>query len=154
MHYAELHAKTNFTFLTGASHPDDVVRRAAELGYEALAVTDRNSLTGDACSKRRRNGSPRLGPHDLPPRPLRLFRRPVALAAVSVASDGPPLRFRLGGQEHRVAWTVGPERIETGWWRGRRIGRDYYRVETATANRYWIFRRLRDGKWFLHGTFE
>jgi error-prone DNA polymerase len=44
--YAELHAKTNFSFLEGASHPDELVSRAAELGYRALAVTDRNSLAG------------------------------------------------------------------------------------------------------------
>ena len=44
--YAELHAKTNFSFLEGASHPDELVRRAAELGYHALAITDRNSLAG------------------------------------------------------------------------------------------------------------
>src|SRR6476659_1225330 len=44
--YAELHCKTNFSFLEGASHPDELVRQAAELGYRALAVTDRSSLAG------------------------------------------------------------------------------------------------------------
>ncbi|HUG93047.1 MAG TPA: PHP domain-containing protein, partial [Planctomycetaceae bacterium] len=44
--YAELHCKTNFSFLEGASHPDELVQRAADLGYAALAVTDRNSLAG------------------------------------------------------------------------------------------------------------
>ena len=44
--YAELHCRSNFSFLEGASHPDELVHRAAELGYEALAVTDRNSLAG------------------------------------------------------------------------------------------------------------
>ncbi len=44
--YAELHCKTNFSFLEGASHPDELVLRAAELGYTALAITDRNSLAG------------------------------------------------------------------------------------------------------------
>src|SRR4029077_7887582 len=44
--YAELHCKTNFSFLEGASHPDELVCRAAELGYAALAITDRNSLAG------------------------------------------------------------------------------------------------------------
>src|SRR6478609_7933051 len=44
--YAELHCKTNFSFLEGASHPDELVKRAAELGYAALAVTDRESLAG------------------------------------------------------------------------------------------------------------
>src|SRR6478752_5727264 len=44
--YAELHCRTNFSFLEGASHPDELVKRAAELGYAALAITDRNSLAG------------------------------------------------------------------------------------------------------------
>jgi error-prone DNA polymerase len=46
MPYAELHCKTNFSFLEGASHPDELIGRAAELGYSALAVTDKNSLAG------------------------------------------------------------------------------------------------------------
>lgn len=45
-HYAELHALSNFTFLRGASHPEELVMTAAELGYEALAVTDECSLSG------------------------------------------------------------------------------------------------------------
>lgn len=46
LRYAELHCRTNFSFLEGASHPDELVERAAELGYGALAITDRNSLAG------------------------------------------------------------------------------------------------------------
>jgi error-prone DNA polymerase len=46
MPYAELHCKTNFSFLEGASHADELVARAVELGYAALAVTDKNSLAG------------------------------------------------------------------------------------------------------------
>ncbi len=44
--YAELHCKTNFSFLEGASHASELVDRAVELGYQALAITDRNSLAG------------------------------------------------------------------------------------------------------------
>src|SRR5882757_4329734 len=44
--YAELHCRTNFSFLEGASHPHELVERAAELGHAALAVTDRDSLAG------------------------------------------------------------------------------------------------------------
>ncbi|MFM9066966.1 MAG: PHP domain-containing protein, partial [Planctomycetota bacterium] len=44
--YAELHCKTNFSFLEGAAHADELLPRAAELGYQALAITDRNSLAG------------------------------------------------------------------------------------------------------------
>ncbi|PVA08922.1 error-prone DNA polymerase [Pelagivirga sediminicola] len=46
MSYAELCVTSNFTFLTGASHPEELVLRAAELGLEAVAITDRNSLAG------------------------------------------------------------------------------------------------------------
>ena len=44
--YAELHCRTNYSFLTGASHPDELAARAVELGYAALAITDRESLSG------------------------------------------------------------------------------------------------------------
>ena len=44
--YAELHAKSNFSFLEGASHPDELVNEALAQGYAALAVTDRHSLAG------------------------------------------------------------------------------------------------------------
>ena len=44
--YAELHCLSNFTFLRGASHPEELVKRAAGLGYSALAITDECSLAG------------------------------------------------------------------------------------------------------------
>src|SRR5207237_9197412 len=44
--YAELHALSNFSFLRGASHPEELVARAQALGYSALALTDECSLAG------------------------------------------------------------------------------------------------------------
>ena len=44
--FAELHCHTYFSFLDGASAPDDIVERAAELGLAGLAVTDHNGLYG------------------------------------------------------------------------------------------------------------
>ncbi len=44
--YAELHCLTNFTFLRGASGPEELVERAHELGYAALAITDECSVAG------------------------------------------------------------------------------------------------------------
>ena len=44
--YAELHCRSNFTFLTGASHPEELVERAHALGYQSLALTDECSLAG------------------------------------------------------------------------------------------------------------
>ncbi len=46
MTYAELQVTSNFSFLRGASHPEEMVARASELGYRALALTDRNTLAG------------------------------------------------------------------------------------------------------------
>ena len=44
--FAELHAISNYTFLRGASHPEELVRTAFALGYEAIAITDECSLAG------------------------------------------------------------------------------------------------------------
>ena len=44
--YAELHCLSNFSFQRGASHPEELVARAAALGYAALALTDECSLAG------------------------------------------------------------------------------------------------------------
>ena len=99
-------------------------------------------------------------------RPIWLLPQPVRLETVAVvdsalnqhvdASSGPPVRFRLASQSgsptHEVVKAHGPERIETAWWRGPTVRRDYYIVETASGARYWIFRRL-GSEWFLHGTF-
>jgi len=46
MSYVELQVTTNFTFLRGASHPEEIVAQAAELGYKEIAITDRNSFAG------------------------------------------------------------------------------------------------------------
>ena len=44
--YAELHCLSNFSFLRGASHPEELVLEAAKLGYAAIALTDECSLAG------------------------------------------------------------------------------------------------------------
>ena len=44
--YAELHCITNFSFLRGASFPEEIVERANELGYRAIAITDECSVSG------------------------------------------------------------------------------------------------------------
>jgi len=46
LRYAELHCLSNFTFLRGASHPEEQVEQAARLGYTGLALTDECSLAG------------------------------------------------------------------------------------------------------------
>jgi protein ImuB len=78
----------------------------------------------------------------------------VPVKLVSIVPDGPPISLWIDDQEERIAHRWGPERIETGWWRGRSARRDYYRVETQSGRRLWLFRRLTDGRWFLHGKFD
>jgi error-prone DNA polymerase len=46
MLYTELQVTTNFSFLRGASHPEEMVEAAHALGYAQLAITDRNSFAG------------------------------------------------------------------------------------------------------------
>lgn len=46
MNYTELQVTTNFSFLRGASHPEELVEQAAAYGYRGIAITDRNSLAG------------------------------------------------------------------------------------------------------------
>jgi error-prone DNA polymerase len=46
MNYAELYCQSNFSFLQGASHPQELVKQASFLGYQALAITDECSVAG------------------------------------------------------------------------------------------------------------
>jgi len=46
MNYTELQVTTNFSFLRGASHPEEFVEQAVALGYKEIAITDRNSFAG------------------------------------------------------------------------------------------------------------
>jgi protein ImuB len=73
-----------------------------------------------------------------------------------------PDHFRIRGQLERVTRHWGPERIETRWWSGPLIRRDYYRIELENGSRLWIYCDLGDGTpyateqdrtWFLHGCF-
>jgi protein ImuB len=139
----------------------DAVLRA-ELTADPLperAVTYVRSTKYEVRSTKRKNRL-RPSPFVLRPssfvlstRPLALYSPPLSLDVVSVVPDGPPISFHFAGQRHTVVAKQGPERIETGWWRGRSIRRDYWRVEITSGQRYWLFRNLPDGKWHLHGEF-
>lgn len=84
------------------------------------------------------------------PLPLEIVRTPLA----SGVGHGPPIHFLWDGRVQRVIRSWGPERIQTGWWRRPLIQRDYYRVETESGQRFWLFQNLCQGTWFLHGLFD
>ena len=69
------------------------------------------------------------------PRPLWLLEAPLPLSpADGVAEEG-------------------PERIESGWWDGRGVARDYYVVRQSHGERWWIFQERHSKRWYLHGVF-
>jgi protein ImuB len=118
-------------------------------------TSDQKTATKPRKTRKRGNASSEgLPSFRLLYRPLRLWPAPQPVQAVSLVPDGPPLRFGWQGEEYRVVHTWGPERIETGWWRGPDIHRDYYVVATHLGTRFWLFRRHEDGRWFLHGSFD
>ena len=87
-------------------------------------------------------------------RPATLLDPPEPVRVLSLVPDGPPFRLTRRGRgavDVPAAW--GPERIAAGWAAGPRVERDYWRAETATGDRVWLFRDLRTGRWFLHGLF-
>ncbi len=78
-------------------------------------------------------------------RPLLLLKEPLALVSIS------------GSPQHHgpLALLAGPERIDTGWWDGRPVVRDYYVARNAEQEICWVFRDYRFGKkWYLHGYFS
>jgi protein ImuB len=86
---------------------------------------------------------PRITPDK--PRPLLLLTEPRALATL----NGAP-------QHHgELSLLAGPERIETGWWDGRPVARDYFVAKNPQQEICWVFRDYRLGKkWYLHGYFS
>jgi protein ImuB len=77
-------------------------------------------------------------------RPAWLLDRPQRLVA---GSAGPTLQGAL-------RLIAGPERIETGWWDGEPVSRDYFVAANPAGETVWIYRERRDpGAWYLHGVF-
>ncbi len=101
---------------------------------------------GEGAGRRHRQTAPGT-------RPVWLTEQPAPVSVLSIGPSGPPAQFHWDGVDYRIARSWGPQRIETGWWRTACVRRDYYRVETAAGQRFWLFRQNRSGHWFLHGEF-
>jgi protein ImuB len=89
-----------------------------------------------------------------PPRPLLLYPEPHPIDVTCVAPSGPPQFIWFDHRRERIVQHWGPERVETLWWRGPSVRRDYYRVSVESGGHLWLFRRLGDERWFLHGVFS
>ena len=82
-------------------------------------------------------------------RPSRLFSTPQPLVVQAFSRDGLPRQVNHSS----VVRVGGPERIETGWWRGPDTKRDYYRLDLANGVSLWVFVDRDSRCWFLHGLF-
>jgi protein ImuB len=69
------------------------------------------------------------------PRPLWLLETPLPLSPADAVTE------------------QGPERIESGWWDGQGIARDYYVVREEHGARWWVFQERHSRLWYLHGVF-
>ncbi len=90
-------------------------------------------------------------------RPLHLLGQPAELRVMVSPSDdrnGRPVSFTHAGEVHRVIHSAGPERIAGQWWDAHHKTRDYFDVEDLEGKRFWMFRVVQSGKWYLHGVFE
>ena len=88
------------------------------------------------------------GGDELAPAP---FRRPLWLLHSPRELDSQRGRPRHGGALQLLA---GPERIESGWWDGADVERDYYSAKDPRGAHLWIYRECAGArKWFLHGIF-
>jgi len=74
------------------------------------------------------------------PRPVWLLDEPAELSAAEVR------QLHHGKIE-------GPERIESGWWDGKGVARDYYIMSRTGGVRLWVFQERRSKGWYLHGMF-
>jgi protein ImuB len=85
------------------------------------------------------------------PRPLGLMTEPLPLESVCDAA-GHVRQLRYAGRA--ITLVSGPERIESGWWDGADVARDYYVARTIDGGQWWIFRECGAARrWFVHGCF-
>jgi protein ImuB len=143
---------------------DDLIGRlGARLGQEAvtrLHPSDSHVPAKSAQVLMAAWSQPHAGPWPAPsaPRPLILFRpEPVD----APARPDPPARFRWRRRDHVLRLAAGPERLQPEWWLEdpdwRGGARDYWRVETETGERLWLFfgqgGAVTD-QWYCEGVFS
>lgn len=116
-----------------------------ERASDSVTVQPRAAANAARTSRASVRGASAAATAKLPasPRPLWLLSEPQPLAHLIEAKP----------------WVLreGPERIESGWWDGSDVRRDYFVAESPAGDIVWIYRDHRygvdDGEWFLHGIF-
>ncbi|MCA9109713.1 MAG: DNA polymerase Y family protein, partial [Planctomycetaceae bacterium] len=125
--------------------PGLIAEAQPERSYSFVPYVESGGVTGSES---------KVSQKSLPARPLWIMPSPQPVDVLSTVSAGPPYWIRWQGSEYVIAHSWGPERITTGWWNGEHVRRDYYVVEAECGRRFWLFRDLSDGCWFLHAEFD
>lgn len=137
---------------TCAEHRPEYAMRMTRAGSVATAGTPASYPRAPASCSRTTAPIPQSAARDRAraPAPVPAPARPLWLL-----DEARP----LGHELERQPWILrdGPERIESGWWDGRDLRRDYFIAESPRGETAWIYRDhcrgTDDGEWFLHGLF-
>ena len=125
--------------------PEAAWRRAPPKASRGVAPSASSTVKGNGHGNGKVSPAPALPPPAMQ-RPLWLLPAPQRL------------RVREGQPWHEgpLVSEQGPERIETGWWDGAEVQRDYYTVRRPDGVRLWVYRErgeVEPGSWWLHGVF-
>jgi protein ImuB len=137
-------AAVNGVCLVPEHRPERAWRRVTPRVAPARSVA---TARADAGTRLRGGAAPAAPQLPATPRPLWLLAEPERL------------RIHQGQPCHDgfLRFEAGPERIESGWWDGRDVARDYYVATTRAGVRLWIYREREPGReawrWYLHGVF-
>jgi protein ImuB len=135
----------------GPESPELIERLRVRLGHESVyglqvLHSHRPESAWGQCEPKVTGGT-----QPAPPSPLPAFRRPLWLLPAPQQLeevDGVPRR------RGALRFVGDVERVETGWWDGGDVGRDYYTAFDIYGVQLWIFReRAEPHRWFLHGVF-
>lgn len=143
---AELAAQDRALFpLTEPAEEAQLIERlCARLGDEAVCVVRPRADHRPELAWRA--GQPAASSSELMPpgpRPLWLLDEPQPLQQFLRTAQAPPVLMD------------GPERIESGWWEGRDVRRDYFVARAQSGQTLWVFTRPGgDGGWYVHGIFS
>jgi protein ImuB len=134
-----------FAGFTGAgsrdSAPQLVERLRARLGEDAvygvcLIPEHRPEAAWRRVHELRLSAAARIDPESIDlklPRPVWLLKEPLPLSKPEILQ--------------------GPERIESGWWDGKGVARDYYIARHSDGVRLWVFQERQSKRWYVHGVF-
>lgn len=116
--------------------------------YAMQTGTSLNTLSAHQQTNRQRKSTNDVGgarKSKMPTRPVWLMRRPLR---INQNGNNLELNGPLKLQAER-------ERIETGWWDGKPVGRDYFVASNPAGAKLWVYRELAGNReWFLHGIFD